>query len=151
MSKIAKKQKKKKYTIFDAMEIHGRRSKKSRTSDESRTAKNTMMVPNQNWVNDQTTGDVTGVDTKKYKVKTIITVIRHIKSSYVKSEREKPLRDESFFNKTKTSVMLKINTSNSEKKKQYLDYIISLRYNNVVVRRKSTRRNNSIFIIYIRK
>lgn len=140
-----------KYTLTydEAKEVHRRRSKKARRMDESKTSKNLYNTPNVTWASNPGSSDIWGIDSKKRKAKDINEVKLYLTSMYRKPGggiiKKKQFRD---INNKKTLLHLK-DVSDSGNTREYIKTLLEIRYNNIQIRRVSSKKSNKDFWITV--
>lgn len=140
-----------KYTLSyaDAKEVHRKRSKRARKSDESTTAKNLYYSPTTNWASNPGSSDIWGIDSKKQKVKNINETKLYLISMY-KRPSGKLLKETQFKDTNNKRTLLHIkDVSNSDNTRKYIKTLLEIRYNNIQIRRVSAKKSNKDFWITI--
>ena len=152
MIKIAKK--KKNYHFFQAKERHESRTKRSRKSDESRTAKKTTQKITEGWMKNPAGSDIVGIDTKKHKAKNMSEPSQWLISSFKKVGRDKQLKKKDFiFTLDNRRAILTVSPrGHKATTKKTLQALLDIRYNNVQVRsRKKKGRPDDFWISVLKK
>lgn len=131
--------KKKGLKFKSAIDIHEKRSIKSRKIDESKNAKIIRKNLNKNWKKNPSKSDILGIDTKKSKAKNSNEVIRFLKGIYP---------EVSTIPKTKNVLRLK---KPLRDKRNKLQRITNIRYGNVKITKRKKKNTPNDYRITIRR
>lgn len=136
-------------TFSDAKKFHKKRSKISRTRDESKTSKKKSYIATKNWFKNPGSSDIIGIDTKKEKAKSTKEVKLYLISTY--NLYNKLLNKNNFSKEQKNKILLTtISILNKKNARIYIQNLLDIRYNNTYVRQRNKSRNNKDFWIFIR-
>ena len=108
-----------------AIRIHERRPASSRKRDESRSSKTVRKTYNRNWHKYPNKSDISGIDTKKHKAKSINEVISFLKGNYPEITK---IRN--------TKSLITANIPRISSKQQVLQRSANIRYSNVKISKR---------------
>ena len=135
--------KKKKYSIYHAVEHHEKRSNRSKGADESKTAKKTRNYPTKDWYKNPDRSDVVNIDTKKAKAKNVGQAIGFLQSVTRTSVPKKNVKQTSNKKAIITHPKASVKT---------LQKTVNVHFNNVkVYKRKKRGRPKDFWISVLKK
>jgi len=141
-----------KISFKKAKRRHNRRPAKSRKADESRTSKKKSIEITKSWMKDPTRSDIVGIDTKKLKAKNIMEVNRFLSTVYRKPKKVLLEKTDFIVKEDKRRSIVTIRPRGHKKTTESnIRNLLEMRFNNVTVRSRKTKKPNDDFWLSIRK
>lgn len=130
---------KKAHKDYKAIKRHESRSKRSKSIDESKTAKIVHKGFNKKWNKNPSKSDVRNVDTKKRKAKSVNEVLRFIKGVYPEANKV-----------SKTKSIINFNKPIKDKRNK-LERVANTRFANVRIKKRKLKNSKNQYRILLKK